>query len=70
MEKCWLCLDWVLGGGKPACVQACVLGARTFGRRDDPDSEVAKLINSGRALQLHPEFGTIPGIIHYVFPGD
>ena len=34
VDKCWLCLDWVLGGGLPACVQACVLGARIFGRRD------------------------------------
>jgi len=70
MEKCWLCLDWVLGGGMPACVQACVLGARIFGRRDDPDSEVAKLIDSGRAKPLHPEYGTVPGIIHYIFPGE
>lgn len=69
MEKCWLCLDWVLAGVAPACAQACVLGARTFGRRDDPDSEVAKLIASGRAQPLHPEFGTVPAAIFYIFPG-
>lgn len=70
VDKCWLCLDWVLGGGEPACVQACVLGARLFGRRDDSEGEVAQLIAPGRAKPLHPEFGSIPGIIYYIFPGE
>ena len=68
VDKCWLCLDWVLGGGKPACVQSCVEGARIFGRRDDP--EIAELLASGRVQTLHPEFGTSPGIVHYIFPGS
>jgi Fe-S-cluster-containing dehydrogenase component len=68
VDKCWLCLDWVLGGGLPACVQACVLGARIFGRRDDP--KIAEILASGRAQPLHPEFGTEPGILHYIFPGS
>jgi len=65
-DKCWLCLDWVLAGGEPACVQACIPGARTFGRLDDPDSEVSRLIASGRAKRLHPDFGTDPGVLAYV----
>jgi Fe-S-cluster-containing dehydrogenase component len=65
MDKCWLCLDWVLGGGQPACVQACVTGARIFGRRDD--AEIAELLASGRAQPLHPEFGTEPGVLRYIF---
>jgi Fe-S-cluster-containing dehydrogenase component len=68
VDKCWLCLDWVLGGGLPACVQACVKGARIFGRRDDP--EIAELLASGRPQSLHPEFGTKPGIVSYIFPGS
>ncbi len=67
VDKCWLCLDWVMGGGLPACVQACVLGARIFGRKDDP--EIAAILESGRAKPLHPEFGTEPGILRYIFPG-
>jgi len=68
VSKCWLCLDYVLGGGQPACVQACVKGARIFGRRDDP--EIAELLASGRVQQLHPEFGTNPGVVYYIFPGN
>ena len=66
-SKCWLCLDWVLGGGEPACVQACLKGARIFGRRTDP--QIAKILASGRAQPLHPEFGTEPGVLLYIFPG-
>ena len=66
VDKCWLCMDYVLGGGEPACVHACILGARLFGRLDDPNSEVSKLIASGKAKQLHPEFGTDPAVLHYV----
>jgi Fe-S-cluster-containing dehydrogenase component len=65
VNKCWLCLDWVLGGGQPACVQACIKGARIFGRRDDP--KIAELLDSGRAQPLHPEFGTKPGVVSYIF---
>lgn len=65
-DKCWLCLDWVLEGGRPACVQSCIMGARAFGRQDDPNSEVAQLIASGRAKPLHPEFGTQPSILYYI----
>jgi Fe-S-cluster-containing dehydrogenase component len=66
VDKCWLCLDRVLDGGTPACVDACVLGARHFGRQDDPNSEVAQLIASGKAQPLHPEFGTHPSILYYI----
>jgi Fe-S-cluster-containing dehydrogenase component len=65
-DKCWLCLDYVLDGKTPACVEACILGARHFGRQDDPNSEVAQLIASGKAKPLHPEFGTEPGILYYI----
>jgi Fe-S-cluster-containing dehydrogenase component len=65
-DKCWLCLDWVLGGGEPACVQACIPGARLFGRLDDVNSEVRKLVDSGQAKPLHPEFGTAPAVLKYV----
>jgi len=66
VDKCWLCLDYVLGGGEPACVHACLQGARLFGQLDNPDSQVARLVASGKAKQLHPEFGTHPAVLYYV----
>jgi Fe-S-cluster-containing dehydrogenase component len=68
VNKCWLCLDWVLGGGEPACVQSCLEGARIFGHRGD--TGIARILASGRAQPLHPEFGTEPGILRYIFPGS
>jgi Fe-S-cluster-containing dehydrogenase component len=65
-DKCWLCLSWVLDGELPACVEACILGARIFGRTDDPNSEVSQLIASGQAKPLHPEFGTRPAVLSYI----
>lgn len=65
-DKCWLCMDLVLAGGLPACVQACIPGARIFGRTDDPNSQVSQIIASGRAKRLHPEFGTQPTVLQYI----
>ena len=68
-DKCWLCLDWVQQGEQPACVQACLYGARLFGRIDDPNSEVSQVLASGRARPLHPEFGTKPAVLTYIIEG-
>jgi Fe-S-cluster-containing dehydrogenase component len=68
VNKCGLCLDWVLRGEQPACVESCVTGARIFGRRDD--AQIAELLGSARPQALHPEFGTRPGILYYIFPGS
>jgi Fe-S-cluster-containing dehydrogenase component len=66
VDKCWLCLERIRDGRSPACAQACVVGARIFGRTDNPEGEASKLIASGRARPLHPEFNTRPGILTYV----
>lgn len=68
-DKCSLCLDRVLEGHLPACVQVCEAGARLFGRVDDPASKVSRLIASGRAKPLHPEFGTQPAVLAYLVRG-
>ena len=63
-DKCWLCMNRVLQGKDPGCVFACLFGARIFGKTDDP--EVSKVLASGKAKPLYPEFGTNPAIVTYI----
>jgi phenylacetyl-CoA:acceptor oxidoreductase subunit 1 len=50
----------------PYCVRHCLGGALYFGDLDDADSEVADLINSHRAIQLHEAIGTKPAVYYIV----
>jgi Fe-S-cluster-containing dehydrogenase component len=57
-QKCTLCAHLLDRGWKePRCVEACPTGALLFGDMDDPQSEVAKLVSSGKTEALHPEYG-------------
>ncbi|MBF0380835.1 MAG: 4Fe-4S dicluster domain-containing protein [Magnetococcales bacterium] len=62
VDKCTFCVHRVKKGLVPACVQACVGGARIFGDMNDPDSEVAKLASTERLTVLKPELGTSPSV--------
>jgi len=74
--KCNFCLERIDRGltkglkpgidreATPACVNACLTGARVFGDLDDPESEVSRLIRERKGFQLHPEFGTDPSVYY------
>jgi Fe-S-cluster-containing dehydrogenase component len=56
-QKCTMCAHLLDKGWKePRCVEACPTGALIFGDIDDPCSEIAKLLASGKTEILHPEY--------------
>jgi Fe-S-cluster-containing dehydrogenase component len=57
-QKCTLCAHWLDQGWKePRCVEVCPTGALLFGDLDDPNSEISKIIASGKTEALHPGYG-------------
>ncbi len=64
-DKCTGCVHRVEAGEEPACVQACMTGARLFGDLNDPTSEVSRVLATHPSHVLAPEAGTEPGF-HYV----
>lgn len=59
-DKCSFCAERVDAGREPACVRDCVVGVRTFGDLDDPESAVNAFITRhkcenvpGSALYYH-----------------
>jgi Fe-S-cluster-containing dehydrogenase component len=57
-QKCTMCAHLLDRGYKePRCVESCPTGALTFGDLNDPGSAVSRLMASGQAVPLHPEYG-------------
>jgi Fe-S-cluster-containing dehydrogenase component len=66
-EKCNLCAHRVKAGLEPFCVICCEGQAMVFGDLNDPDSKTARMVATGRAIQLLPEAGTEPSV-YYCLP--
>ncbi|RME60674.1 MAG: 4Fe-4S dicluster domain-containing protein [Caldilineae bacterium] len=66
VDKCSACVHRLDAGQPPACVETCVGGARHFGDLNDPESDVAKLVATGRAQPFHPETDTDP-MVYYMY---
>ncbi|MGR6835127.1 4Fe-4S dicluster domain-containing protein [Syntrophomonas erecta] len=65
-DKCTMCAHRIDKGELPMCVKCCPTRAIKFGDLNDPNSEVAQLINHRSSKVLLPEQGTHP-LTHYVF---
>ncbi len=63
-DKCDFCLHRVSQGLVPACVEACIGGARIFGDITDPDSEISRAMASNPVTVLRPAMGTEPNVYY------
>ncbi len=66
VEKCNFCTERLARGLYPACVEACKVGALTFGDITDPDSPVRKLLAEHYTIQRKPEIGTGPNVYYII----
>ena len=64
MSKCTFCANRVRMGEEPFCVASCPAHARVFGDLNDPESDVCKLVQSGKAQAYLPEMGTCPSVYY------
>ena len=63
-RKCSFCYHRLGRDEEPACVETCIGDARNFGDLDDPDSEVSKMAESTRAMQLKEHTGNDPNVYY------
>ena len=63
-NKCNMCFDRIDRGQVPFCVQSCPTQARILGDLNDKNSDVSKLISSGKGYQLKPEKKTNPSLYY------
>lgn len=64
VEKCTFCVHRVRRGKLPRCVEVCPVRARHFGNINDPESEVAKILNENMSFRLLEEANTDPNIFY------
>ena len=59
-DKCTWCYHRVMREQQPACVESCPVGARLFGRLDDPESDISKRMAEVPTHVLKEHLGTHP----------
>ncbi|WP_457574155.1 4Fe-4S dicluster domain-containing protein [Desulfolithobacter sp.] len=65
VDKCDFCLDRLVAGGVPSCVEACGSGARLFGNLRNPAGEFARCLNDPR-LTFRSSSQTSGAAVRYI----
>ena len=63
-DKCTWCYHRIMRDEEPACVEACPVDARVFGRLDDPNSELRKRLAGVPTQVLKEHLGTHPKLYY------
>ena len=66
-ESCHFCAHLLDAGGQPACVEACEReGARAliFGDLNDPESEIARIVELEPVKRIREDWGTQPKVYY------
>ncbi|MFC1735939.1 sulfate reduction electron transfer complex DsrMKJOP subunit DsrO [Candidatus Hydrogenedentota bacterium] len=66
VEKCNFCIERLVRGNDPACVEKCPNGALVFGDVNDPGSDIRKALANSHATRRTPELGTDPQVYYVV----
>ena len=69
-DKCTFCYHRITNGRKPACVEACPVGARIFGDMDDPASPVSVALRRVPTTVIKPDLGTKPHVYYVGLEGE
>jgi Fe-S-cluster-containing dehydrogenase component len=69
-DKCTFCYHRITTGGRPACVEACPVGARTFGDLNDPTSSVSVTLRDEPTMVLQGALGTKPRVFYVGLEGE
>lgn len=65
VEKCTFCIQRTRAGLFPACMEACPVGARTFGNLLDPKSTIRYMIEHKRVFRLKEDLNTEPKFFYF-----
>jgi Fe-S-cluster-containing hydrogenase components 1 len=69
-DKCTFCYHRITRGDRPACVEACPVGARSFGDLDDPTSPVSVALRDRPTKVLKAALGTKPRVYYIGLEGE